>query len=124
MADVKSPKSVTVLTRDADGGLSVKSETTSAAKKKKKGTKGFGLVERIVRTGVNVGTAAGNSYLGRHKKSNEKKKDGWLKDAPVNVVRSAKGMKISRKFIWPRGRRSGRAVRQDARYDAVAANDG
>lgn len=90
----KPPKRVTVLTRDASGGLTVKSETTPGERKKKKGTKGLGLVERIVRTGVDVGTAAGSSYLGRHKKSNEKKKDGWIKDAPVNVVRSGlKGMK-------------------------------
>lgn len=94
MADVKPPKRVTVMTRDANGNLSVKAETTSGEQKKKKGTKGLGLVEKIVRTGVDVGTATGNSYLGRHKKSNEKKKDGWIKDAPVNVVRSGlKGMK-------------------------------
>jgi hypothetical protein len=32
--------------------------------------------------------------LARHKKSNEEKKDGWVKDAPVNVVRAGlKGMK-------------------------------
>jgi hypothetical protein len=94
MADGKSPKRVTVLTRSADGALSVKSETTPAQPKKKKGTKGLGLVEKIVRTGVDVGTATGDSYLDRHKKSNQKKKDGWIKDAPVNVVRSGlKGMK-------------------------------
>ena len=95
MADVKPAKRVTVLTRDANGDLSVKAETTSGEqKKKKKSTKGLGLVEKIVRTGVDVGTATGGSYLGRHKKSNEKKKDGWIKDAPVNVVRSGlKGMK-------------------------------
>lgn len=94
MADVKPPKRVTVLTRDASGALSVKAETTSGTRKKKKGTKGLGLVEKIVRTGADVGAAASNSYLGRHKKSNRKKKDGWIKDAPVNVVRSGlKGMK-------------------------------
>jgi hypothetical protein len=103
MAAVKPPKRVTVLTRDANGALSVKGETTSVPrKKKKKGTKGFGLVEKIVRTGVQVGASAGDSYLGRHKRSNEKKKDGWIKDAPVNVVRSGlKGIKKIkiRKFI-------------------------
>lgn len=94
MAAVKPPKRVTVLTRDANGALSVKGETTSVPRKKKKGTKGFGLVEKIVRTGVQVGASAGNSYLGRHKRSNKKKKDGWIRDAPVNVVRSGlKGMK-------------------------------
>ena len=92
MADVKPAKRVTVLTRDANGNLSVKAETTSG--EQKKNTTGLGLVEKIVRTGVDVGTATGGSYLGRHKKSNEKKKDGWIKDAPVNVVRSGlKGMK-------------------------------
>lgn len=90
----KPPKRVTVLTRDASGALTVKAETTPGGKKKKKGTKGFSLVEKIVRTGVDVGTAAGSSYLGRHKKSNRQKKDGWIKDAPVNVARSGlKGMK-------------------------------
>ena len=87
MADVKPPKRVTVLTRDAGGNLTVKAETTRSTTKKK-GTAGLSLVEKIVRTGVNVSATATNSYLTRHNKSNEKKKDGWIKDAPVNVLRS------------------------------------
>jgi len=96
MGNVKPPKRVTVLSRGADGNLSVKSEIApeGATKKRKKGTKAFGLVERIVRTSADVGVAAGESYMARHKKSNRKKKDGWIKDAPVNVVRSGmKGLK-------------------------------
>ena len=95
MGNMKAPKRVTVLSRSADGTLSVKSEIApKGARKKKKGTKAFGLVERIVRTGADVGVAAGESYLARHKKSNRKKQDGWIKDAPVNVVRSGmKGLK-------------------------------
>lgn len=95
MEKVKAPKRVTVLSRGEDGTLSVKAEVvTDDKKRKKKGTKGFGLIEKITRTGADVGVAAGDSYLARHKKSNRKKKDGWVKDAPVNVVRSGlKGMK-------------------------------
>ena len=94
MANLKPPKRVTILTRSADGTLSVKAETTPGAGNKKKGTKGLALVEKILRTGVDVSTAAGDSYLERHKRSNEKNKDGWLENAPANVVRSGlKGMK-------------------------------
>jgi hypothetical protein len=95
MGDVKPPKRVTILSRNADGTLSVKGEAV-AERSKKKGTKGLNLVERIVRTGASVGATAANSYLARHKNSNEKKKDGWLKDAPVNMVRS--GLKGAKKI--------------------------
>lgn len=90
-----SAKRVTVLGKNPDGTFSVKSESVlESGKNKKKGTKGLGLVDKIVRTGVNVGTTSGSAYLSRHKKSNQKKKDGWLKDAPVNVIRAGlKGVK-------------------------------
>jgi len=93
MANAAKAKRVTILDRNADGILSVKS-TTVAATPKKKATKGLSLIEKIVRTGAEVGTAAGESYLARHNKYNETEKDGWIKDAPVNVVRAGlKGMK-------------------------------
>ena len=92
-------KRVTILDRSADGTLSVKA-ATAAAKPKKKTIKGLGLIEKIVRTGTEVGTATGESYLARHRKSNGNKKSGWIKDAPANVVRAGfkgiKKIKISR----------------------------
>ena len=92
MAHAAKPVRVTILERNADGVLSVKSTTKSS--QKKKSTRGLGLIEKVVRTGAEVGTVASESYLARHKKSNEEEKDGWIKDAPVNVVRaSLKGMK-------------------------------
>jgi hypothetical protein len=92
MAHAAKPIRVTVLDRNADGALFVKS--TTPGQQKKKSTKGLGLIEKIVRTGTEVGTATAESYLARHKKSNEEEKDGWIKDAPVNVVRaSLKGIK-------------------------------
>ena len=92
MAHAAKPVRVTVLDRSADGTLFVKSTTPSETKKKS--TKGLGLIEKIVRTGTEVGSTAAESYLARHKKSNEEEKDGWIKDAPANVVRaSLKGIK-------------------------------
>jgi hypothetical protein len=92
MAHTAKPVRVTILERNVDGTLSVKSSTPSS--QKKKSTKGLGLIEKIVRTGAEAGTVAAGSYLARHKKSNEEEKDGWIKDAPVNVVRSGlKGLK-------------------------------
>ena len=90
-----SAKRVTVLGRNPDGTFSVKSERVpEQGKKRKKGTKGLGMVEKVVRTGVDMGTTTGNSYLSRHKRSNQKKKDGWIKDGPVNVIRAGlKGVK-------------------------------
>jgi len=92
MAHAAKPIRVTILERNADGTLSVQSTATSS--QKKKSTKGLGLIEKIVRTGAEVGTTAAGSYLARHNKSNDEEKDGWIKDAPVNVVRaSLKGIK-------------------------------
>lgn len=89
-----SVKRVTILGRNPDGTFSVKAERVPEQGKKRKGTTGLGLVEKLVRTGVNMGATAGNSYLSRHKKSNLKKKDGWIKDGPVNVIRAGlKGVK-------------------------------
>jgi len=92
MAHTVTPRRVTILGKNADGTAAIK--TIVAPSEKKKGTKGLSLIEKIVRTGAEVGTTAGNSYLARHEKSNAKKKDGWVKDAPINVIKAGmKGIK-------------------------------
>ena len=34
--------------------------------------------------------AGGNSYLARHNKSNRKRKDGWVRDYALNVLRASR----------------------------------
>ena len=99
MAHTVTPKRVTVLGKNADGTPAVKT-VLAPPEPRKKGTKGLSLIEKVVRTTAEVGTAAGNTYLERHEKSNAKEKDGWVKDAPVNVIKAGlkgiKKVKISR----------------------------
>jgi hypothetical protein len=64
---------VTILDRNAEGTLSVKSTATSS--QKRKSTKGLGLMQKIVRTGAELGTGAAGSHFARHKKSNDEEND-------------------------------------------------
>jgi hypothetical protein len=86
-------RSITVLEPGVDGQTSAR-EIYREPQKKRRSTKGLGLVEKVVRRAAEVSAAASLTYVARHKQSNRRKKDGWLRDAPINVVRSGiKGLK-------------------------------
>lgn len=73
-------------------------------RKKKKQTKGLKPFERIVRTVADANDAFASSYAKRHRRSNRKRKDGWLRDALANMAKAAdKGRKeldVSRILSW------------------------
>ena len=57
-------------------------------KSKNKRSRGTKLIERgFRRIADSQGTGLG-SYVKRHRKSNSKKRDGWIKDMPINVFKA------------------------------------
>jgi hypothetical protein len=57
-------------------------------KRKKKGTRGLRIFEKILRRGASANETMASDYLERHKRSSGKRRDGWLRDFPVNVFRA------------------------------------
>lgn len=89
----KAPRRITILKPGPDGSFTAH-EVQRDVTRKRKATKSLSMVEKIVRTVADVNAVAANTYLERHNKSSHKKRDGWMMDAPVNVVRSGlKGVK-------------------------------
>jgi len=94
---------ITVFDRDVTGSLRPV-VLLDRRRKKKKQTKGLKPIERLVRTVADANDAFGSTYARRHRRSNRKRRDGWLKDAMANVSKAAdKGRKefeISRILNW------------------------
>ena len=89
----KSVRRVTVLTKDAQG--SVQAVTLYRKdRKRKKGTRAFKPLERMARRVADANDRAAGTYFRRYKKSNRKRRDGWIRDMPENLMRSSsKGFK-------------------------------
>jgi hypothetical protein len=89
----KSVKRITVLQRNASGDMSPV-VVFKRGRGKKNGTQMLRPLERIMRSLAETGDAATGTYLRQHKKSNRKRKDGWVRDVPGNYVKAArKGIK-------------------------------
>jgi Family of unknown function (DUF6312) len=94
---------ITVFDRDATGSLRAV-VVFDRRKKRKKQTKGLQPLERLVRTVADANDAFGSSYASRHRRSNRKRKDGWLRDLAVNVTKAGnkgrKELEVSRILNW------------------------
>jgi hypothetical protein len=94
---------ITVFDRDVTGSLRPV-VLFDRRRKKKKQTKGLKPVERIVRTAIDAQDAYASTYASRHRRSNRKKKDGWLKDIAANVSKAGnkarKELEPSRILNW------------------------
>ena len=66
---------------------------TSKKKRKNKRSRGTHELEWAVRRFADSAVTEWDDYSKRHKKSNSKRRDGWIKDYPVNVFRA------NRKFL-------------------------
>ena len=104
MADLnvsKTVRRITVLKADSSGTLT---PVTVYRKKRKsrKGTFGVRQVEKGVRRLTQANAAFLDDYLGRHNRANRRRKDGWVRDVGVNVLRAAnkgrKRLRLSR--MW------------------------
>jgi hypothetical protein len=90
----RSVRRVTVLSRDDSGKIVPVIVYDGRRRKKKKGSRMLKPVERMVRQMARANDAAAADYLRRHKKTNRKRRDGWLRDAHVNLLRAGqKGAK-------------------------------
>lgn len=59
-------------------------------RKKKKSSRELDPMERATRRMSDANLAAAASYSRDHRKSNRKKKDGWLRDMPENMDRASR----------------------------------
>jgi len=85
-------KRVTVLRRD-DHGRIVSRDSYEGERKRKRSSRRMRPFERGIRELVEFQVRVLDGYLGRHNRSNEKRRDGWLSDMPTNVMRSVKKAK-------------------------------
>jgi hypothetical protein len=89
----KQVRKITVFDREASGSLRPV-VVFSRRRKKKKQTKALRPIERLVRTVSDGNDAVAGNYARRHRKSSRKRRDGWLRDLPLNLSRSAtKGLR-------------------------------
>ena len=107
MADLRmvdSVRRVVKLETDASGNVRPVEIYRRADAKKRKGTRLLRPMDRLMRRVVRAQQAAANTYLERHAKSNDKKRDGWLRDLGNNVYRASlkgqKALKLNR-LIFP-----------------------
>jgi hypothetical protein len=59
-------------------------------RKKKKGSPLFRRMDKMVRRSMEAQRAFAEDYLRRHAKSNEKRKDGWVRDGLYNNMRAGR----------------------------------
>jgi hypothetical protein len=89
----KSVRQITVLQRDQTGTVAPV-VVFKRRRGKKKGTKYVRPFEKAVRSLTEASDATTGTYLRRHKKSNRKRRDGWVRDIANNVVKANnKGLK-------------------------------
>jgi hypothetical protein len=89
----KQIKKITVFERDATGSLRPV-VVFKRRRSKKKQTRALKPIERLVRTMSDGNDSFAGSYARRHRKSNRKNRNGWLRDLPLNLSRAGtKGMK-------------------------------
>jgi hypothetical protein len=99
----KSVRSIVVLTKDSSGVTVPVMLYERTGPKKKKGTRILRPFETATRQLADATERYAQSYADRHRSSNRKKRDGWLRDLNANVARAAskgsKRLKISRMLM-------------------------
>jgi hypothetical protein len=95
--DRQPVKRVTVIKRDA-GGHIVSRDAYEGERKTKKQSRSLRPVERELRKMLEFQSNVIENYLGRHHRSNERRRNGWLRDMPSNVMRAVRKSKPKRLF--------------------------
>jgi hypothetical protein len=94
---------ITMFDRDSTGSLRPV-VVYQRRRNKKKQTKGLKPVERLVRTIADANDAVASTYARRHRRSNRKRRDGWIRDALVNLTKAGnkgrKELEVSRVLSW------------------------
>ncbi len=94
----KSIRRITILKADsADGGSTLGRVVVKKKRKKKKQSKGLVKIwERVARRSARANESTNSNYLQRHRRSNKKRRDGWLRDFGYNWQRA--GRKGGKRF--------------------------
>ncbi|MBI4617051.1 MAG: hypothetical protein HY720_25790 [Planctomycetes bacterium] len=97
---MRMPKGVRKITVVQGDSATVVFDKAGGGKKKKKGTKGLKLARKSLRRMAKAAQTVSTELVDRMDRSDEKKKDGWVKDAPKNVFKATKkGLKEMRKAL-------------------------
>lgn len=89
----KQIRKITVFERDATGSFRPV-VVFSRRRSKKKQAKALKPIERLVRTVSDGNDTFASNYARRHRKSNRKRRNGWLRDLPLNMSKAvSKGIK-------------------------------
>ena len=92
---------ITVLERDGEGKLQPNVIYQGDRKGSKRRTRMFKPVEQFVRRGADAVGATADRYAVKHRKSNAKRRDGWVRDASGNAMMAArKGVKRMKLTRW------------------------
>lgn len=99
----KSIKRITILKTDSVGNTASGGMVIKKKRKRKKQSKGLVRIwERSTRRSAKSNKSFADNYLSRHRRSNKKRRDGWLRDYSYNTMRagrkSGKKFKLSRLF--------------------------
>lgn len=102
----KSIKGITVLkttTEQNAAGGELGRVVVKRKRKTKRQTKGLvRVLERMARRGASSNRSMADTYLSRHRRSNKKRRDGWLRDYTYSWTRAnrkgAKKFKLSKLF--------------------------
>ncbi|HRI62752.1 MAG TPA: hypothetical protein PK156_00895 [Polyangium sp.] len=73
-----------------NGGTGETIKLKSKGRKRKKQSKGFKFFEKLTRRSMRSGGSVFDQYLKRHKRSNRKKKNGWMKDLNKNMFNASR----------------------------------
>jgi hypothetical protein len=96
----KSIKRITVLQADSSGAC-VPVVVFESRGRKKKSSRELRPAERMTVACGDVASAAAATYLRRHKRSNRRSRDGWLREMPNNALRAAgKGFRKGSGDLW------------------------
>lgn len=104
----KSIKRITILKASSgdqatDGRTAAGQVVIKRKRKRKKQSKGITrILEKLARGSARSNARSAEEYLGRHQRSNRKKRDGWLRDWSYNWSRArrkgSKQFKLSKIF--------------------------
>jgi hypothetical protein len=96
----KSIRRITVLQTDSSGAC-VPVVVFESRGRKRKGSRQLRPAERMTVACGEAANAATAAYVRRHRRSNRKSRDGWLREMPNNVLRAAgKGFRKGSGDLW------------------------
>src|SRR5262245_10741440 len=99
----RSVRSIVVLSKDSSGATVPVTIYEKPGRRRRRGLRVLRPFETAARQLADATAQYAQSYGDRHRNSNRKKRDGWLRDLSVNVARAAnkgaKRIKISRVIL-------------------------